>query len=269
MDVATSDLYKAITRFDINKTLEAIKDGADMEYCDNHYSPALFWAIDKAIVARKKSAESSAVLKIVQLLIEHGANVNGRDQYCVTPILAAARSGNFRLFKILLDAGTDIYAVSQSGMNVLHYAVISGYYSNVYKNDRIIESILEDGIDIDSRSAEGTTPLIHAAKYLETDNAAYLLKRGADPNLKDNCENYSWTALNWALAHHGEEMCKILLDAGADPFIKDEQGLTSFELFRDETAQKVCRYYKEMSVKRNAASADTAISETNKFEWEI
>ena len=52
-----------------------------------------------------------------------------------------------------------------------------------------------------------------------------LLEAGADPNLKDK---YGKTALIWASAAEGHtEVVKVLLEAGADPNLKDEDGITA------------------------------------------
>ena len=46
---------------------------------------------------------------IVDLLIEHGADVNQANGY--TPLYVAAEKGHYEIAKLLIEKGADIYAV--------------------------------------------------------------------------------------------------------------------------------------------------------------
>ena len=47
--------------------------------------------------------------EMVKLLIEHGASVDGSDRFGGTPLIYAAASGNLRMVKMLLDEGASIH----------------------------------------------------------------------------------------------------------------------------------------------------------------
>jgi ankyrin repeat protein len=59
---------------------------------------------------------------IAQILIEHGANVNGKAVNDLTALHTAAARGNLEAAKLLLDHGADINAASTDGKTPLAYA---------------------------------------------------------------------------------------------------------------------------------------------------
>ncbi len=66
-------------------------------------------------------------LRIVELLLNRGANPNSVDRYGVTPLLAACRSYPLykRLIRTLIDAGADVNAADKYGYTPLHIVVSS------------------------------------------------------------------------------------------------------------------------------------------------
>ena len=59
---------------------------------------------------------------IARILIEHGADVNGKAVNDLTALHTAAARGNIEAAKLLLDHGADINAVSTDGKSPLAYA---------------------------------------------------------------------------------------------------------------------------------------------------
>lgn len=59
---------------------------------------------------------------IARILIEHGANVNGKAVNDLTALHTAAARGNLEAAKLLLDHGADINAASADGKTPLAYA---------------------------------------------------------------------------------------------------------------------------------------------------
>jgi ankyrin repeat protein len=82
---------------------------------------------------------------------------------------------------------------------------------------------LQKGEDVNSRDAEGSTPLMYAALYLpDAAGLRELLKRGADPNAANS---FGATALVWATG--SLEKVKVLVQHGADVNARSKLGKTA------------------------------------------
>lgn len=64
--------------------------------------------------------------KLVEKLLELGANVNAQDENGNTPLISAAWRGHVNVVKILLKAGADINLENQEGYNARAAALHSG-----------------------------------------------------------------------------------------------------------------------------------------------
>ncbi len=75
-----------------------------------------------------------------------------------------------------------------------------------------IQNAILIGGNLNSRLGYGTTPLMIAAFYGRTDNVAFLLKKGANPNVV--CPRGE-TALKWAMQNKHSDVVILLRRAGA------------------------------------------------------
>ena len=117
-----------------------------------------------------------------------------------------------RMFDLLLQQGLDLSEVSDAGWHRGHQAVRhyvpptvhpAGGERDAFVREqrlrfvrRVIDEVLEAGIDVDARH-EGRTMLMAAADNGQAEIAAYLLAQGADPALTDDDGR---TALDIAIA---------------------------------------------------------------------
>jgi len=107
-----------------------------------------------------------------------------------------------RMFEMLLDRGLVMAELSDSGWNYGHQAVIHYAPPTIRMNrddarddvvaahrlqfvKRVIDEVLAAGIDIDQRH-EGQTMLMEAADGGQPELLRYLLDKGADPNLRND-----------------------------------------------------------------------------------
>jgi len=166
----------------------------------------------------------------------------------LTPLVLAAREGDFESAKLLIAAGADVNQTSDYGWTPLLTATNNRHY-------KLAEYLVEHGADVSKTNKGSWTPL-----YLATDNRTieggdfpvpkpdmdhleyikFLLDHGANPNIrvKDNTLTRTIFTMQWFLeagatpfiraAQSSDlELLKLLLAHGADPMIKTDHGDTA------------------------------------------
>ena len=126
--------------------------------------------------ARKKACRAS-LKKVIQLLLDRGANPNLGDRDGWTPLLSTnTRNGNEDIVQLLLEGGADPDLPSHFGTTVLHLAAENG-------NRDVVQLLIDRGAELNSNSTTyGFTPLHYAALTGHGDIVRLLLKAGAEPN---------------------------------------------------------------------------------------
>eukprot|EP00826_Nyctotherus_ovalis_P009373 TRINITY_DN12470_c0_g3_i1.p2 TRINITY_DN12470_c0_g3~~TRINITY_DN12470_c0_g3_i1.p2 ORF type:complete len:192 (-),score=30.99 TRINITY_DN12470_c0_g3_i1:33-608(-) len=122
----------------------------------------------------------------VKELIKHGANVNSFEfapnSTRSTPQQAsllhiACTLADLQMVKLLLDLGTDVDALDESGMTPLYCAVRKGCVE-------VCECLIKAGADFEHRDPQLRTPLYYASSLRCYNIIDYLLDKGADVNAK-------------------------------------------------------------------------------------
>ena len=159
---------------------------------------------------------------IIKLLLEQGADVDGMtDVERRTPLTRGCSSpNNLGIIRLLLNAGAD---VNGAGGEVapLHRAA-------EYGNIKVIELLIEAGADVNRVTiGSGRTPLHSAAYELKVKSVSTLLAAGADPNIA-NAEGRTplHVAAQWTSSI---ETVNVLLAAGSDPLHQDNRGRTPLQ----------------------------------------
>ena len=96
-----------------------------------------------------------------------------------------------------------------------------------------VKELLDEGVDINSKSKRGRTALMMASRFGKEDVVEFLLKKKANPNLRDN---EGMTALMLAIEGHSMECVDVLLRSKVNLNIKDKCGLDAI-LFAIRTGQ--------------------------------
>jgi ankyrin repeat protein/Tfp pilus assembly protein PilF len=157
---------------------------------------------------------------VVKMLVAKGANVNAVDRkYGSTALFYAVRYQNLEMVGHLVEHGARINLQDKHGILLVEYAVMDAKPQDA----RVLQLLLEKGGDADAITQKGA-PLV-AVTVLRGKPAALALlvsKYKADPNARLNADRGDPILALAARNTHadGNEMVRILLEAGANPWVK-------------------------------------------------
>ena len=142
-------------------------------------------------------------------------------KYSLDGFFSVIEKGNIDKVKKYLDHGYDLNIKNDSGETPLHLASEKGY-------KEIVELLLKKGADPNIKNVyAGLSPLYLASVEGHKDIVELLLKYGANPNIKSDSEE---TPLHWASIEGYKEIVELLLNHGVDPNIKNAYGETPLYL---------------------------------------
>lgn len=173
--------------------------------------------------------------------------LNQSSQTGMTPLMAAAHSGNIHFFKKLEEAGAKRAGILKypkdhfyDGSNILMLAV-SG------KNVEIVERLLGSE---DANATNGKFSALHLASYVCSPEIADLLvQKGANVNSL-NVKGQS--PLHIASRDNCLPVVVSLLEAGADPMIKDKTGKLARDYIQSKADRHRIAYYLEKKMRSPA-----------------
>ena len=202
----------------------------DLRPADPELRDALLWAREDEVAA---------------LLIEHGADLEARDQDGLTAYSRAARLGDHSMMALLERAGADTgadplaawlgavvrgdagwaerpagAALRRADAELLPMFASSG-------EDAVVERLLAAGVPLHARGVDDGTALHYAGMWGRGGGVELLLARGAEPNLMAGPPEHTGNALGWtawgsrALDEAGERVegyvsaTRALIAAGA------------------------------------------------------
>jgi len=143
---------------------------------------------------------------IIKYLIGHGADVNGINQYNITPLCKACEEGNEKIVEYLIEHGADVNKVKLFNETPLHCACKKG-------NEKIAKYLIEHGANIKIVDVCGYSPFFMSCKSGNEHLVKYLVGLGADINEESNCGE---TPLFYACKSGNEDLVKYLVKLGAD-----------------------------------------------------
>ena len=186
--------------FDIVKLL--IENGASINLIDNkNYTPINYAIFEKQF-------------NIVKLLLEKGADFNYLNQKKYNYLQEYVRQCNRDAVKFLIKEGSDINVLHENG-KLLDILVIDSYGDTTFDEfEKIIELLIENGYDINSKNLKGHTALHTACIYQDTDMINIFLRNGANVHSEDNDgENPIYHSITKTF---NAENVKQLIDADSD-----------------------------------------------------
>lgn len=214
------ELSNAVIAGDINRIKFLVGKGADL----NKPDPQGWSPLQNAARQRKDG--------LIKTLVELGADPNRIDTNGITPLAAAVMRDHTPSIKALLENGADIEQPALKGFRPLALAIAENKYEAA-------KALMEGGADVSVASGtDGLTPLMIVAAQMAPAEGAMFLPGSTRPNdiaiglieRKADFDAQSKsgiTALMVAASHNNAPMIGLLMDAGADPDIKNERGQTA------------------------------------------
>ncbi len=121
-------------------------------------------------------------------------------------LFSALDQGNLETIRRLVDQGVDIHSRSRGGWTPLMYASLSG-------NLEIARFLLEQGVDVNAYDEEGWTALMLATGQGYLDLVYLLMEQGANVNAQNQ---ESLTALMIAAEQNNLDIARFLVQQGAE-----------------------------------------------------
>jgi len=117
-------------------------------------------------------------LKVVEILVKSGAQIDGQDFIGRTALHYAAERGKLKVVEILVKSGAQIDVQDRDGRTPLHYAAGGGKL-------KVVEILVKSGAQLDTQDKHGKTSLHYAAERGTLEIVEFLVKNGAQSNLPD------------------------------------------------------------------------------------
>jgi len=159
---------------------------------------------------------------IVKILLENGANPNKtrNDDYSCSALHLACEKGHFNIVELLLAHKADVDSKSRNGITVLIHACSKNHFE-------IVKLLLDNKADANKKAPYGDSALVNAAELNNIEMVRLLLDRQADVNLIAPRGN---SALFFAVKYNNIEMVRLLLARGADVNIKTRNGFSALHI---------------------------------------
>jgi ankyrin repeat protein len=248
-------LIKAVKRGAVKKIRKALADGADPNGRNKKEQTPLMIAC------------IFCSLEAAQALIEAGARFEGADLEGNSLASVALYSGDPAIISLILDGQdqsggkVDLTAVSDDGMNLLHFACLGGDLDAVKRtlplakgnldvttqegktplifacegekcSVELLEFLINAGANINAADKDGTTPLMcmTTVRVRSTEPLKFLIGAGADIHATDSLGKTALHAASWWQSTFPIELHEILLAAGAKIDAVDNEGRTPLHL---------------------------------------
>ncbi|KAH9061940.1 ankyrin repeat-containing domain protein [Lactarius vividus] len=196
------------------------------------------------VVSRGKYDLQDGV-RVAQLLLENGADTNGKDKDHDLPLHSASYNGKLEIARMLLDHDAKANVKNDRGETPLHQ-VSQGEYEYQTNGVGIAQLLLDRGADANAQDMNHVTPLHLASWYGKLEIAQLLLEHATSKNdggrtrlhvgPKEHTVDLNMqqkdhdTPLHFACFRLQPEIARLLLDYGAKVNAKNDQGETPLHL---------------------------------------
>jgi ankyrin repeat protein len=158
--------------------------------------------------------------RTVQSLIQRGFDPNTLDPEARHGLIMAIAEPSLKVAQVLIETkGTDLNFLNSAGESALMYAALKGHGA-------LVKLLISKDADVNKA---GWTPLHYAATHGDVEVVRLLLEHHAFVNA---VSPNGTTPLMMAAQYGSPSAVKLLLDEGAEPLLKNEQGLNALDFAR-------------------------------------
>jgi len=209
------------------------------------------------------TGDLSRVKSLVEILVEMGTNANVADRTGLTPLHAAATSGQKDVAEFLINKGANVNAsdeidrrpafcaASEGHKNMVEFLIAKGaditdgqgeyYWTPLHaavlgRNKDIVELVLDAGADINAMGKGDVTPLHYAVAGRDLDMVRLLIGHGAEVDVKIK---RGATPLHWAARAGSSEVVELLISKGADVNAEDRSGTTPLAVAKEAGHEEI------------------------------
>jgi ankyrin repeat protein len=224
--VSNDDLQEAAVRGDLGLVRRVIHAGASVN------APLVLESQDELVTLLHVLAIRPEVpngTRIIGEIMRQNADINARSSSGLTPLMFACKFKNLGAVEALIDAQVDVLPEDDYGRNALGYAINMTHgetnedgASNPAAEDLCIELtklLCQAGTNCDNGGCGIASPIVESVKQESQKMVDTLLMLGAAAD-----------GLPEASSLRAIGMVKILIDALANPFVKDDDGMTAMEI---------------------------------------
>jgi ankyrin repeat protein len=200
--------------------------------------------------------------EVVDTLLKSSANPNNASKAGFTPLIFAAEQGDARVVASLLAAGANINYAIPGGANALSIAVSA-------RKTGVVDVLISKGADVKWKDRAGTSLVHMAAQLGDLEIVKKLSEKGADVNAKTNPTQPGGrgafravageqTPLMLAARANHPEVMHALIEAGADPKLKAQDGSTLLMAAANSGHLESVKYAFQLSPEIKAATTSKA-----------
>jgi ankyrin repeat protein len=241
-------IFELVEKGDIQRVTEYMRKNAQ-------YNEELLTIVDKNKKSPLHIAAKCGHTNLSSVLISRGYSVHMRDKFLRTPLHTACQYGRGTVAEVLINSESDIYARDSIGRTCLHYAACANsaelvvlilgidpdlvhtkdtygrtplhyvVWNSNFNQLEIARRILDSNCEIDALDEEGLTPLHYAADAGKGKIIPILLKRGANPFIRDG--RTQRTALEMAVTQHIKE---IIIVYSSKPYNASKEDIDDMQL---------------------------------------
>jgi ankyrin repeat protein len=160
--------------------------------------------------------------RVVGLLLKKGAKASKKDKKSKTPLMLACSKGHLEVVEMLVEArkGRGLEAMNHDGMTALHYAAYKGHKD-------IVTFLLSKGAQANASDEHGFTAFMCACLHGHLD-VVQILHSATEGQGLEETDSCGQRALDHAARGGKMKVVAFLLRKGAQANTKDNDGATPF-----------------------------------------